>query len=136
MKHFYKILQGYEHERNITIREDELERAYGLFMLGGRWIFSGGPVDGKNIQTIIEDYHTTMDWNKEYELGTDDYEQLSQLGVDKKMKLIREKAKEKVHYLISTNQQNLIGKNIEIPELQKSNPITEDIKKLGEKFKI
>lgn len=137
IEHYYKILQGYEHERDIIIRENELERAYGLFMLGGRWIFSGGAVDGKNIQTIVEDYHSTMGWNKEYRLGTDDYEQLTQLGVDRKMRLVLEKAKEKVMYLINSNKQELIGKNVEILELKiPHKEISQDTKSLVDKFRI
>lgn len=137
-KRFYKILQGYEHERDIIIREDELERAYGLFMLGGRWIFSGGAVDGKNIQTIVEDYHSTMGWNKEYKLGTDDYEQLGQLGVDGKMRKALESAKERAMYLINSKQEHLIGKNVAIPELQKpqNKQISEGVKSLADKFKL
>ena len=131
---YFKIIQGYEHERDVIIREDELERAYGLFMLGGRWIFSGGPVDGKNIQTIVEDYHTTMGWNKEYKLGTDDYEQLTQQGVDRKMKNLLSEAKERVTYLINSKQENLIGKNAEIPGLK--NQFSEETKVLADKFKI
>lgn len=135
---YYKILQGYEHERDVIIREDELERAYGLFMLGGRWIFSGGPVDGKNIQTIVEDYHSTMGWNKEYKLGTDDYAELSQKSIDRKMKNALGDAKERVQYLISNNQENLIGKNIPIPKIEStpSMAISSEMRKLSESKRI
>lgn len=133
---YYKILQGYEHERDIIIREDELERAFGLFMLGGRWIFSGGPVDGKNIQTIVEDFHSTMGWNKEYKLIPEDFEELSTKGIDRKMREAITGAKEKVSYLINSKQTHLIGKNIDIPELSRPNEVSEFSKQLATKMKL
>ncbi len=119
----FKILQGYEHERDIPINADELERAYGLFMLGGRWIFSGGPVDGKNIQTVVPDYQRIMGWNEEHKLGPDDYNELAEKGVDRKAQQMLNAAQEKVRYLISSKQENLIGTNTKIPELNR--PSTE-----------
>jgi len=131
---YYKILQGYEHERDVIIREDELERAYGLFMLGGRWIFSGGAVDGKNIQTIVEDYHITMGWNKEYKLGTNDYEELTQKGIDIKMRNALNDANQKVNYLIKSKQHDLIGKHFEMPP--KNKEVSEGTKTLVDKFRV
>ncbi len=133
---YYKILQGYEHERDIIIREDELERAFGLFMLGGRWIFSGGPVDGKNIQTIVEDYHSTMGWNREYRLGPDDYEDLRSKGVDYEMKNALSAAQEKVSILISTGREDMIGKNAAVEGPEKPKEITDGEKMLADKFRI
>lgn len=133
---YYKILQGYEHERDVTIREDELERAYGLFMLGGRSIFSGGPVDGKNIQTIVEDYHTTMGWNKEYKLIPDDFEELTRKGIDRHMRTALSLVKEKVQHLIDSKQSDLIGKNVEVMLPEKPKEISEGSAKLAEKFSI
>jgi hypothetical protein len=135
---YYKILQGYEHERDVIIREDELDKAYGLFMLGGRAIFSGGPVDGKNIQTIVEDYHTTMGWNKEYKLGVDDYADMAQKKVDYKMKCALSEAKERVNFLINSGQADLIGKTTENPILEnKENPKKVDgVEKLAKSMQI
>lgn len=133
---YYKIIQGYEHERDVIIREDELEKAYGLFMLGGRWIFSGGPVDGKNIQTIVEDYHSTMSWNKEHKLDPLDYEDLARKGVDSKMKTALNTNKEKVLYLINSKQEHLIGKGVSIPALEKDNQFSGEVKTLASKLKI
>lgn len=118
----YKVLQGYEHDRNITINEDELERAYGLFMLGGRWIFSGGPVDGKNIQTIVLDEHATMGWNKEYKLGPDDHEDIASKGIGQKARKALELAQKRVRYLIANKQENLIGANASLPALEIKRP--------------
>ena len=134
----YKILQGYEHDRNITINEDELERAYGLFMLGGRWIFSGGPVDGKNIQTIVLDEHATMGWNKEYKLGPDDHEDIASKGVGIRARKALELAQKRVRYLIANKQENLIGTNASLPalEVKRSDDISSGVKALAESKRV
>ncbi len=115
----YKILQGYEHTRDITINDSELERAFGLFLLGGRWIFEGGAVDGKNIQTIVLDEHSTMGWNKEHKLDAYDYKDMKLKGVLYKARNNIARVQERVQYLVSTNRKHLIGKNTELHALEK-----------------
>lgn len=132
----YKILQGYEHTRDITINSEELERAYGLFMLGGRWIFSGGAVDGKNIQTIVIDEHATMGWNKEYKLDAYDTEDMNSKGVLVKSRNEIALVQKRVRYLISTHQENIIGENIEIKEIENSPKIKSEVKTLSDKMSI
>jgi len=115
----YSIVYGFNSEQQITIGADELEKAYGLFMLGGRAIFKNGDaIDGKYIQAIRPNFHETMGWTKDWKLGPDDYNEISDSGIEKKLKLTQAKTKERVEYLISNNQQNLIGKNTKIPELE------------------
>jgi hypothetical protein len=115
----YLIVYGFNSEQQISIDADELEKAYALFMLGGRAIFkSGDAVDAKYIQAIRPDYHSTMGWAKDWKLGADDYNQLNDSGVDKKLRLTQARAKTRVEYLIANNQQALIGKNVPIPELE------------------
>jgi hypothetical protein len=130
---FYKILQGYDHERDVTIREDELERAYGLFMLGGRWLFSGGPVDGKNIQGVVEDYHATMGWNPQHKLEALDYAELRQKGVDVAMKVALGCAKESVMFKIKAGRESEIGKKVQRID---GPQVSTEAKALSEKFKI
>ena len=117
----YSVVYGFNSEQQITIDADELEKAYGLFMLGGRAIFKNGDaIDGKYIQAIRPNYHETMGWTKDWKLGTDDYNELLDSGVEKKLKVTQAKVKERVDYLIAHNQPQLIGKNVEIPELASS----------------
>ena len=79
----YKILQGFDTERTVRIRADELEKAYGIFLLGGRAIFSGGIVDGKSIQGggIVPDWCATMGWNEGHRLTEEDYAHINALGL-------------------------------------------------------
>lgn len=114
----FKIIYGFDSEQEISIDPDELEKAYGLFLLGGRAVFkSGDAVDARFIQAIREDYHATMGWAKTHTLETEDYNELHDRGVTGKMKMLMASVKERVDYLIANGQQAQIGKNIEIPEL-------------------
>lgn len=138
----YKIVYGYDSEQEITIDADELEKAYGLFLAGGRAIFKDGTaIDAKYIQAIRPDYHATMGWAKSWKMSTDDYNELADSGIDKKLKLTQAKTKERVDYLLAHGQQNLIGKNVPIPELESHVTIRGDgkdgaIKALKEKYGI
>ena len=118
IKMYYKIIHGYDHERQMPIEADELEKAYGLFLIGGRAIFREGAVDSKHIQAIYPDWHRIMGWNKEYKLGAGDYEELSQKGVDVGARELQQKTQERIHYLIDSKQTQLIGKNVKLPELE------------------
>lgn len=115
----YKVIYGFDKEQEISIGADELEKAYALFLAGGRAIFkSGDAVDSKHIQAIRPDYHGTMGWTIGHRLGPDDYNELSDTGVEQKLKITQAKAKERVDYLIAHGQHDLIGKNVKIPELE------------------
>ena len=116
MKHF-KIIRGYNAEDYIEIDETELEKAYASFLFKKDGVYSGGAVRGSEIIAIQPDYHKTMGWNRGYKLGADDYAELSSKGLDSKMKLMLSETKNKVEYLFHSGQENLIGKNVSIPEL-------------------
>lgn len=118
MKIYYKILCGYDAERSVEITEDELEKAYGIFLLGGRAIFSGGAVDGKNIQMIVPDWHKTMGWKTGYRLTPDDYAELSERGIDRRARELQRGMHVRVSHLISQGKQNLIGTGVHLPELE------------------
>jgi len=119
----FKIETGYGTERYIPIDADELEKAYGLFLLGGRAVFRGGAVDSKYIQAIVPDWHRMMGWAQDWELGPDDYNELSDKGIDRAARELQNKIQEKIQYLVSSKQENLIGQNVTIPELDR--PTTE-----------
>lgn len=136
---YYKIIRGYSAEDYIEITRDELEKASYCFLMKKDAIYSGGAVKGSEILAIQPDYHRTMGWNRGYKLQAEDYSELKEKGLDRKMQLELEKAGDKVKYLIETRQENLIGQNVTIPELEKGR-VPDDIKKLtgdiANKFKI
>jgi hypothetical protein len=135
---YYKIIRGYSSEDYIEINQDELEKASYCFLMKKDAIYSGGAVKGSEILAIQPDYHRTMGWNRGYKLQAEDYSELKEKGLDRKMQLELEKAGDKVKYLIETRQENLIGQNVAIPELE--SPKVEELKKLtgdiADKFKI
>lgn len=119
MKMLYKINTGYGSERYIPIEADELEKAYGLFLIGGRAIFKNGAVDSKVMQDIVPDWHKMMGWAQDYELGPDDYNELADKGIDRQARQLQSAVQQRVQYLIAQNKTDLIGKNIPLPELDK-----------------
>ena len=129
---FYKIIRGYSAEDYIQIAPDELEKAYYCFLTKKDSIYSGGAVKGSEIIAIQPDYHRTMGWTRGWKLTAEDYSELRQKGIDKKMQQSLETTKDKVQYLMTTKQENLIGKNVEIPELAKGRELPESIKRLSE----
>lgn len=130
----YKIIRGYNAEDYLEINENELEKAYYCFLEKKDSIFSGGAIKGSQILAIQPDFHKTMGWNRGYKLEVDDFAELSQKGIDKKMQKKLSEAKERVQYFISTNQTDLIGKNTEVPKI--NNEISEASKQLSDKYKI
>ncbi len=108
---YYKILCGFNSEREVPITSEELEKAYGIFLLGGRSVFSGGAVDSRYIHAIVPDWHKIMGWTQEHRLGADDYGELRDKGIDRAARGLQAKMQERVQYLISNGKQNLIGSN-------------------------
>lgn len=114
----YKIVFGYNTEEYIPIDESELERAQHAFDIGARASFRSGSVDFARKNVVIQpDYHAFMGWNRGHILGPEDYQELSQKGVDRAHEEYHRKVREKVKYLRDNDKADLIGKNIDIPEL-------------------
>lgn len=134
MNLYYKILCGYNTEQSVQITPEELEKAYGIFLLGGRSIFSGGAVDGRYIHTIVPDWHRMMGWTPEHRLGTDDWHELRLKGLDRAARDLQHNMHVRVSHLISQGKQNLIGTNVVIPELDAPGPERREgtMKQIGE----
>lgn len=83
-----KLRTGFRKDQCHTIDGDEAHKAYYLFLHPDeRGVFSNGvALIGRNIQSIEPDYNATMGWNHEYELNVDDYIDLKNKGVDRKMR--------------------------------------------------
>ena len=138
MTKFFKIIWGYEAEDYTEIDETEVEKAEYAHLTKKDAIYSGGSVSGSRIIAVAEDYHRAMGWNRGYKLGALDYEELKEKGIDREYRKFLAEKKDKVHYLIETKQEHLIGKNIAIPELEKPqhNEISEAAKQLSGKLKV
>lgn len=115
-KHFrVKIEYGKGEQNSVLITENELELALHAFITEEKVLFRNGAVRGKDIISITEDWHTEMGWNPGYNLRDEDYAELKSKGILKKYTGVIALAKEKVQYLMQSNQIHLIGKNVDIP---------------------
>lgn len=110
---YYKLIRGYDAEQYIEIEESELDKAYYCFLEKKDSVFSGGAIRGSQILAIQPDFHRTMGWNRGYRLESVDYEDLRDKGVDRKMQNALSTSKERVDYLMRTNQLHLLGKPVE-----------------------
>lgn len=103
---YFKVKTGYGAEDFIPITEKELDSALYAFVTDSKIILDGGPVNGKNIITITEDWHRAMGWNYGYKMGPEDFEDIQALDY----KGVIAQAKARVTNLIKTGQTNLIGR--------------------------
>jgi len=91
-----KLILGYRKDQEHTIDAHEAHKAYYLFLNPDeRGIFSTGlAVRGQDIQAIEPDYVATMGWNTGHQLTSEDWNEIKQQGVDKKIKQLLLEAKE------------------------------------------
>lgn len=134
MKNYFKIIRGYNAEDYLEIEESELEKSLYCFLEKKDSVFSGGAIRGSQIIAIQPDFHRTMGWNRGYKLCAEDFEELRQKGVDKKCNNLLSSAKQRVQYLVSTKQENLIGTNFEIKKVE--SPIGNEMKVLADSKKM
>lgn len=109
---YFKIKTGYGEEEFVSIDETELEIAFFIFLNDSKAIFKSGVVRGKDIISIKEDWNAAMGWNKNHQLQPEDWADIRNKGVDALYTGAISNIKEKVQFLIETNQQHLIGKNV------------------------
>ena len=131
-KFYFKVYVDFT--RYIPIDETELEKALYAFQIGKPVIFENGAAT--RIESIIPDYNKANGWYSDYKPKDDDFAYIDQMK-PKYVGYIGQ-IKEKIQYLLKTNQSNLIGQNVEVPELNqpKINPVSEMTKKLAEGFKV
>ncbi len=132
---YFKIITGYGAEDYTEIDETELEKAYYCHLTKKDAIFSGGSVSGSEIKHVRPDYHRAMGWNRGYKLTSEDYAELSSKGIDRAHTHLLSEKKDKVQYLLETNQIALIGKNVDIA-LPERKDVTVEVETLANKMKI
>lgn len=129
---YFKVYQDYT--KFVPIDETEYEKALYAFIKGKPAIFEMGAVS--RIESIIPDLNKINGWYSDYKPTADDNAELEQ--AKRKAQPYMARIKERVQYLIENKKENLIGKNVEIPELEKpQNPqLQEATKQLADKFKV
>lgn len=136
MKYLIKIITGFRDDQYLIIPMQEAHKAYYLFKNPeARGVFDNGvALIGRNIQSIVPAWNETMGWNATHKLTDEDWNEIRKAGIDKKMKLLIEKAKE-VGDMVLENK-----KLIELPlgEVIKNIPkqiVKQEVKVLSDKFK-
>ena len=114
-KYYFKVYTDFT--RYIPIDETELEKALYAFQTGNPVIFENGAVT--RIESIIPDFNQSLGWYSDYKPNQDDNEYLDK--IKRNYSGIIGEVKERIQFLLHTNRKHLIGKNIEIPELDKPN---------------
>lgn len=132
-----KIITGFREDQYYVIDSNEAHKAYYLFMHPEeRGVFKNGvAIIGKNIQGIEPAWNETMGWNETHKLDDDDWNDIHRKGIKNKMRELLSEAK-RVMPLIEKNPALL---QINLSEILKELPqpkLTEDIKKLANKFQI
>lgn len=115
---YFRIKVGYGESEFVSIDETELETAIYIFLKDSKGVFKNGVVRGKDIIAITEDWHKEMDWNVGYKLQDVDWAELKDRGITKKYKGVIAGIKDKVQYLVSSDQAELIGKNVNVKLLE------------------
>ena len=135
---YFRIKKGYGNSEFTSIDETELEKAYAVYLTDGKGIFKNGIARGQDIIDISEDWNKAMGYNPEHKLDALDRADIRKTGVEKLYKGYLEKISTKVKYLVETNQQHLIGKGVDIPELSnpQNNVLVEESKKIANKFNV
>jgi len=90
-----KIISGFREEQYYIIQDHEAHKAYYLFNNPeARTTFENGvALIGKNIQGIEPAYNETMGWNPTHKLDNDDWNDIREKGIDKKLRDILYEAK-------------------------------------------
>lgn len=112
-----KIKTGFRTDQHYTIDAEEAHKAYWLFLNPNeRGVFNNGvALRGQDIQSIEPDYNATMGWNPTHILDSNDWNELREKGIDRKLRDILTSAKqvaqieapEKMNLLLSEIQKKL-----------------------------
>lgn len=111
-KLYFKVYTDFT--RYIPIDETELEKALYAFQTGKPVIFENGAAT--RIESVIPDYNKAAGYYSDYKPTADTIPYIE--NAKPMFTGLVSKAKEKIQYLIATKQENLIGKNVELPELE------------------
>lgn len=126
---YFKVIKGFRTDEFIPIDETELDKAIYAHLTGKVVAFNNGSLNGDSINSVMPDWHRAMDWNYGYAMGADDWNEIRSRGVERKYAGAIGEAKEKVQYLMQSNQLHLLGK--EVPELNREEGTDGDVKGIG-----
>lgn len=121
---YFKVKFGYDAEDAISIDETELEAAQYAHMTKKTVLLKHGSLSGDKITAIVPDYHRAMGWPRGYKLRADDYAEISDRGCERAHLQFLARNKERLTFLIASGRQAEIGKNVPLPELEKTKEVS------------
>lgn len=118
---YFKVKYGYSVADQVSIGEGELEKAIYAQIVGQPVQLDKKYINGRNIIAIEPHYHKHTGWYDYYEPESgEDWEQIKRDCPP--YDGIVAYYKERVNYLLHQNKKELIGKNVDIPELKMPEP--------------
>ena len=93
---YIKLILGFRKDQEYSIPENEAHKAYYAFMNEeAKVIFKDGlAIRGKDIHSIVPDYHASMGWNEGYVLSSYDHAEINGNGVARDIRDMMYLAKE------------------------------------------
>ena len=139
MKRYFKVKYGYAVSDQVSIPEEEIEKALYAQIKGVPVQFGGAYINGRNIISITPHWHKHTGWYDFYEPTTgEDWKQIERDCPS--YEGVVEYYKNRVSFLLQSGKQDQIGKNIPIPEIErvevKELQSSEGAKKLADVFRV
>jgi hypothetical protein len=117
MTYHFKIKYGFGVADQVSVTEQEIEKAIYAQIKGVPVQLGSSYINGKNIISISPHYHKHTGWHDWYEpQNGSDFEQIKR-DCPNYDGLI-EKYKERVAFLVHSGREKEIGKNVPIPQLE------------------
>lgn len=136
MKKYWKVKYGYNSLDNVSVSEQEIEKAIYAQIKGQPVQIGNVYVNGRNIISIVPDYHRYTGWNPTYQPeSTEDFAQIKRDCPP--FDGFLEAYKNRVANLIHDGLENQIGKLPPILTLESpKTEVSEEVKQLADKFKV
>lgn len=136
MKKYWKVKYGYNSLDNVSVSEQEIEKAIYAQIKGQPVQIGNAYVNGRNIISIVPDYNRYTGWNPTYQPeSTEDFAQIKRDCPP--FDGFLEAYKNRVANLIHDGLENQIGKLPPILTLESpKTEVSEEVKQLADKFKV
>lgn len=117
MKRYWRVKYGFNLDERVSIPEEELEKAIYARYKGIPVKLGENYINGSNIISISPDYHKYTGWYPSYEpKEAEDFKQIERDCPD--FEGFMDYFTARVRFLMENNKENLIGQNIEIPQIE------------------
>jgi len=130
-----KIVTGFRDDQSFSISSEEAHKAYFLFLNPDqRGVFENGlAIRGSDIQRIEPDYQGTMWWNSTHRLDEDDWNEIKEKGIDRKLQDLLSQARRVARL---ENPQIKLPFSEAIKSLPENKVMSDEVKQLADKISL